>query len=71
MSNQTVTTTTTTNSIATVAFIFSLIIPIVGLVLGIIGLGRSEQRNGMGRGLSIAAIWISGVFIVISLLSFL
>lgn len=58
------------NTIATVGFILSFFVALVGLICSIIGLKRSKELNGNGRGLAIAGIVISSVeiFIVVLLL---
>lgn len=45
-----------------VAFVLAFIIPVVGLVLGIIDV---SQKDGREKGFSIAAICVSGVAIII------
>lgn len=47
------------NEMAVVGFICSFFSSLLGLIFGGIGLYRSEDRNGNGKGLSIAAILIS------------
>lgn len=51
-------------SIAIVAFVFSFLIGIVGLVLGIVALNRIKRRGTRGRGLAISSIVISIVLVL-------
>lgn len=53
------------NTISIIGFILSFIIPVVGLILSIIGLKKSDELNE-GRNLSITGILISIVLIIIS-----
>ena len=53
------------NGVATAAIIFAFFVPLVGLILGIVGIGRSREAGGTGRGLSIAAIVMSIVMMAI------
>lgn len=56
------------NTKALVGFILAFFLPIVGLILGIMGLKASNEMNGEGKGLSIAAIIISSVSMVLSII---
>lgn len=47
------------NSMATIGFVFSFFIAIVGLICSIIGLKRAKELGGAGKGLAIAGIIIS------------
>ena len=48
------------------AFVFSFLIAIVGLILGIVALnGMKESGNTEGKGLATAAIWISALSMVL------
>ena len=47
------------NTMALVGFIFSFFIPLVGLILGIMGLVKAKDYNDDKKGLAIAAIIIS------------
>ena len=62
-----------TNGVAIAGFVFSFISPIVGLVLSIVGLNKSKQLRGAGRGYAIAGIIISIVsfFLTLALYYFL
>ena len=53
------------NGMAIAGFICSFFIPLLGWIFGGIGLSRAKQRNGKGKGFSIAAIAIaSGMFVI-------
>lgn len=54
--------TDTANGVAIVGFIFSFLLPIVGFICGLFGLSKSNELNGKGYGLSIAAIILSVIF---------
>ena len=63
------------NTFALVGFILSLVnilccgsFSIFGLVFSIIGLVESKKQNGNGKGMAIAGIIISAIFIVLSIL---
>jgi hypothetical protein len=59
-----------TNTLAIFAIVLTFLlftIPIVGLVLGIIALVQIKKRNEGGKGLAIASIVISTVFIVLQI----
>ncbi len=59
------------NGMATAGFILSFFIAALGLIFSIIGLQRSKELNGSGRGLALAGIIISCISIAIGLLWFL
>lgn len=50
-----------------VALILAFLVPLIGLILGIVARGQSK-KVGMSNGLATAAIWISVVFMVIGLI---
>lgn len=57
-----------TPTLAILALIFSFLIPIVGLILGIISLiDIKKNQNLKGRGLAIASIIISVIYMIIIL----
>jgi len=56
------------NGMAIAGFIFSFLIPLFGWIFGGIGLKRSKELNGKGRGLSIAAIVISTLDVLVSII---
>ncbi len=47
------------NGTAVAAIIFAFLIPLVGFILGIVGVVKSRNAGGKGRGLSITAIIVS------------
>lgn len=48
-----------TSGVCIAAIIFAFLIPLVGLILGIVGIGSAKKNGGKGKGLAIAAIIIS------------
>ncbi len=56
-----------TNTIAIVGFVLSFFITIAGLICSIIGLVKSNEYGGKGKGLAIAGIIISVVFMILSI----
>jgi hypothetical protein len=58
-----------TDGLAIAGFVMSLLIPIVGLVLSAIALGRIKKRNSGGRGLATAGLIIGIVFTVVGILA--
>ena len=54
------------NTVAMLGLVFSFLSPIVGLILSIIGLTKSRQLNGLGKGQAIAGIIISVVSMILS-----
>lgn len=59
--NPNTSTSTNTNAIAIVGFVLSFFCAIAGLVCSIIGLQKSKEAGGTGKGLAIAGIVISAV----------
>ncbi|MCL2869454.1 DUF4190 domain-containing protein [Candidatus Saccharibacteria bacterium] len=58
------------NVLAILGFIFAFLMPLIGLILSIIGLVKSKQKTGKGKGLAIAGIIISIVWgIIVCVLS--
>lgn len=55
------------NGIAVAGFVCSFFVPILGWIFGGIGLSRSQQRFGKGKGFSIAAIVIASASFVLNL----
>ncbi|MGL6022769.1 MAG: DUF4190 domain-containing protein [Chitinophagaceae bacterium] len=53
------------NIFAILGFVLAFLISIAGLVLSIIGLNKSKQMGGKGRGISIASIVISSLSFLI------
>lgn len=56
------------NTMATVGFVFSFFIAIVGLICSIIGLKRAPELGGNGKGLAIAGIIISIISIIFTII---
>ncbi len=56
------------NTMATVGFVFSFFIAIVGLICSIIGLKRAPEFGGNGKGLAIAGIIISIISIIFTII---
>jgi hypothetical protein len=54
-----------TKTLAILAFIFAFVIPLVGLILGIVAVSKISKGEGEGKGLAIAAIAIGAVFTLI------
>ena len=52
------------NPMAIVGFVLAFVLPILGLIFSIIGFNKSDEVGGQGRGLSIAGIIISSLFMV-------
>lgn len=58
------------NSMAIAGFVCSFFIPLLGLIFSIIGLNKSKNLNGRGRGMAIAGIvisvasWVLGIIII-------
>lgn len=60
-----------TNTLSIIAIVLTFLlftIPIVGLILGIIALVQLKKKNEGGKGLAIASIVISSVFIVLQII---
>lgn len=53
-----------TNTMAIIAIICAILIPVVGLILGIIALSQIKKNKEGGKGLAIAAVIVSSVFIL-------
>lgn len=58
------------NDVAVAAIIFAFLFPLLGFILGCVGLGKSGKLNGEGQGISVAAILISLINITLSLVLF-
>ncbi|NKX56006.1 DUF4190 domain-containing protein [Arthrobacter mobilis] len=52
-----------TNGLAIAAFVMSLVLPVIGLILGYMASGQLKREGGQGAGLAQAAIIISWIFI--------
>jgi len=60
-----------TNTLSIIAIVLTFLlftIPIVGLILGIVALVQLKKKNEGGKGLAIASIVISSVFIVLQII---
>lgn len=55
------------NSLAIIGFVLSFLVPIAGLILSILGLKKSKELNGNGRGFAIAGIIISSIYMLIGI----
>jgi hypothetical protein len=60
-----------TNTMAIVGFVSSLVIPVLGLIFGLIALGQIKKRGEKGKGWAIAAVVIGAVGTVIGIVAFL
>lgn len=58
----------TTNGMAIAGFVLSFFFALLGLIFSIIGLNKSKEMGGKGRGLALAGIIISAVSMVITIL---
>ena len=58
------------NACAIIGFIFSFICPLVGLILGVIGIGYKDRFKPEHKALAIAAVSISGASIVLNFISY-
>lgn len=78
MNEKTTVVVKSTNGFAVAGFVISLVSTILccgsfnwlSLVFSIIGLVNSKKMNGEGKGLSIAGIVISSVFLILTILLF-
>jgi hypothetical protein len=55
-------------TLAIIALITSILFPLVGLILGIIALRKINKEGGEGKGMAIAAIILSIIFMIFSTL---
>lgn len=53
-----------TNTMAIIALILAFIVPLVGLILGIVALAQVKKKNEGGKGLAVASIILSVVLII-------
>lgn len=56
------------NNLAIIGFVLSLLVPLAGLIVSIIGLKKSKEMHDNGRGFAIAGIIISSIFLGFGLL---
>lgn len=57
-----------TNTMAIVGFVLAFLIPLAGFIISIISLGQIKKKDEGGKGLAIAGIILSSVFMLIGLL---
>ena len=50
------------NGYAIAGFVLSFFIPLLGLIFGVLGLSRSKEIGGEGRGFAIGALVNSGIY---------
>ena len=55
-----------TNTLAVISFVLAFIVPLIGLILGIIALVQINKNKERGRGLAVAGVAISAVYIVLT-----
>jgi len=55
------------NTMAVLGLVFAFIMPLLGLIFSCIGLGNAKRMNGEGRGLAIAGLVISILWIVLAI----
>lgn len=60
-----------TNTLSVVAFIFSFLIPLVGLILSIIAKNQIKQTGENGQGWATAAFWISIVLMILYFIAYI
>ncbi|MGO4535699.1 DUF4190 domain-containing protein [Leifsonia sp. 2MCAF36] len=59
------------NTIALIGFIAAFVVPIAGIVLGVIGLNQTRVSGEGGRGLARAALIIGSVFTLFGVVFFI
>ena len=59
-----------TNTMCVLALVFAFLIPLIGFILGIIGIGNSKKKGEKGKGMAIAAIIISLLMPVVIVILF-
>ena len=57
------------NGYAIAGFVLSFFIPLLGLIFGALGLSRSKEIGGEGRGFAIGALIISGGYFIAGIIS--
>lgn len=60
-----------TNGMAIAGIICAFLFPLLGLIFSIIGLNKSKQMNGEGRGVSIAGIVISAILLLLGIVLYI
>ncbi len=58
-----------TNTLAIIGFIFSFLFAVVGLICSILGYRKAAELNGNGKGLAMAGIIISAVWLGIVIIA--
>lgn len=56
------------SALAIVAFVFAFLFSLIGLILGIIAYVRTGSTGMRGRGLALAAIILSAVFLILQII---
>jgi uncharacterized membrane protein YvbJ len=56
-----------TNGFAIAGFVLSFLVPLLGLIFSCIGLSKAKAWNDNGKGLSVAGIIISALFIILAI----
>lgn len=56
------------NGMAIAGLICAFFVPLLGLIFGCIGLSKSKEMNGEGKGMSIAAIVISVLWFALAII---
>ena len=56
------------NTFAILGFVFAFLIPLLGLIFSIVGIGNAKKMGGKGKGLAIAGLIISIISVVIVIL---
>ena len=59
------------NGMAVAGFILAFFIPLLGWIFGGLGIKKSKELNGKGRGLSIAAIIIATVDFILTFIYYM
>ena len=57
------------NIYAVLSLVFAFLMPVAGIVLGVIGMSDAKKTGGNGRGLAVAGLTLSIVFIVLAILA--
>ena len=60
---------TQSNTFAVLGLVFAFLMPILGIIFSAMGMSKSKELNGNGRGMAIAGLVISIVEIVISIVA--
>lgn len=57
------------NTMAILGLVFAFIVPVLGLIFSIIGLGKAKELQGEGHGLALAGLIVSIVELVIAVIA--